>query len=171
MSNFSINLGLPQSPLTENPELFGELVRVYNAIKNLTYAHDVVTGAKTPDASTWSQLSCTRLTIGGMCRFYKRAGVNISYGQTVAINSSGLVVLAQSPSLKAIGFCTVPTGVLAGDFVEIQTLGLYPLYPPGTLTPGALYYQSTTPGVIGAAGAQVVGYALSDQELWFSPQL
>lgn len=170
MSVFSVNLGLPQAPLTENPELFGELVRVYNAIKNITYAHDVVTGAKTPDRADWPQLSCSRITVGGMCRLYKLAGVDIEFGQTVAVHSSGLLVLAQSPSLKAVGFCTVRDGVSAGDYVEIQTLGMYPLYPEGTLTPGVTYYQSATPGVIGTSGSQVLGYAISDQELWFSPQ-
>ena len=40
-NTFSVNLGLPTVPLTQNPELYTELTRIYNALRALTNALDM----------------------------------------------------------------------------------------------------------------------------------
>lgn len=148
----SIRTGLPAQPLADNPELFQELLRVYNAIKILVQALDLHTG----DA-----LSLT-------------AGEDISYGQTVGIKSDGTMWKAQDGVYPAIGWCTVPGGALTGESVSYQMFGLYPEFAAGTLTPGLRYYQSNTAGAVGIAATaptwgQVVGIAISDTQLYFMP--
>jgi hypothetical protein len=158
MSNLSreqsVRTGLPAQPLTENPEIFSELVRVYNAIRIIIQAHDLHVG----EPQTFE------------------CGENIAYGQTVGIKSDGKVWLADDGVQPCHGFCNTPGGGLTGEFVSMQIFGLYPEFAAGTLTPGARYYQSSTAGSVGLVGsapatAQVVGFAMSDTQLYFMPNL
>jgi len=148
----SIRTGLPAQPLTENAELFNELLRLYNAVKILVQSLDLHTG------------EAIALT----------AGEAIAYGKTVGIKSDGTVWMAKDGTYPAIGWCTTPGGVVAGESVTFQTFGLFPEFAAGTLTPGTRYYQSSTAGTIGVVGSapswgQVVGIALSDTQLYFMP--
>ena len=171
----SANLGLPAAPLTDNQELFYELLRVYNAIRTVQQSVDNNTGAISPPETYWSEVGFTRCTIGNSSKIYIQAYENLSYGSTVGIyndGGTGKAKKAKDGVLVCIGFCAATDGATAGDYTEIQLYGLFAPFAAGTLTPGAGYYQSATAGVIGVSGsgAQFVGYALSDTQLFFCPQ-
>lgn len=170
---FSLNLGLPAVPITNNPELWTEFIKVYNATRLLAGALDQYTGALGELPELWNQLGVSRCYDGLNTRIYLEAGEAIAYGQTVGIDGSGLARLADDGVYFAIGFCTNTTAAGVGDPVEIQQRGIYPAFPAATLTPGNRYYQSGTPGTIGAGGTgtQCIGYAISDTILYFNPQL
>jgi len=172
---YSINLGLPDKPLVKDKDLFTEVLYIYNAIRNLLAGFDIVTGALQPDKSDWVQLKGTgRVSVGGMFKIYLEANVPLTYGQTVGIvNVAGVgkAALAQSGVLLARGWCSDTQNTAAGDTTEITLLGSYPSFAAGTLTPGANYYQSVVARVIGAAGAQAIGYAVSDTQLIWHPDL
>jgi len=169
----SVNLGLPASPITTNNELFAELLKVYNAIRNLAAALDNYTGIISEPSSVWSQLGATRLLAGSNAKIYLVCSVAITYGQTVGITGAGQAALADDGVLRCIGFCSAPNGGGIGDTIEVQLFGLYPPFPPASLTPGARYSQSTTAGAIGGfgSGVQTVGFAISDTLLYFNPEL
>ena len=173
MKGYSINLGLPQIPTTNNQELLSELIRVYNAIRNVMEAVDIYTGIISEPRSVWNQLGTNRCTAGLNSKIYLQAAEAIGFGQTVGIDTNGNAVLAEHAAYTCIGWCTVATGVGIGDWLEVQQFGIYPPYPAASLVPGDRYYQSTTPGVIGVSGSgtQCIGYAISDTILYFNPQL
>lgn len=171
----SVNLGLPSAPLTDNQEMFYELLRVYNAIRIVMQSVDNNTGAISPPTEYWNEVGYTRCTIGNMSRIYIKAYEDLAYGNTVGIFNDageGKAKKAQYAVLACVGFCSDPNGATAGEYTEIQLYGLFAEFPAATLTPGAGYYQSGTAGVIGASGSgtQFVGYALSDKQLFFCPQ-
>jgi len=150
----SIRTGLPAQPITSNQELFSELVRLYNAVRILVQSIDQHTGEPI-------NLEC---------------GENIAYGQTVGVKSDGKLWLADDGVLACHGFCNTPGGGVTGEFVSMQIFGMYPPFAAGSLTPGLRYYQSSTPGAIGVAAtapssAQVIGFAMSDTQLYFMPNL
>lgn len=172
----SANLGLPAAPLTQDTELFYELLRVYNAIRVVMQSVDNNTGAVPPPAEYWNEVGFARCTVGNMSKIYIQAYENIAYGNTVGIYNAGggigKAAKAQDGVRACVGFCSAPAGAAAGDFTEIQLYGLFAPFPAGTLVPGAGYYQSATAGLIGGSGTgtQCVGYALSDTQLFFTPQ-
>jgi hypothetical protein len=130
------------------------MLRVYNAIKIVIQSADQHTGEPL-------SLEC---------------GADISYGQTVGIASDGKVYLADDGVQPCHGFCNTIGGGLTGEFISMQIFGLFPEFTAGTLTPGLRYYQSSTAGAIGAAGTapatgQIIGFALSDTQLYFMPNL
>lgn len=168
-NELSINLGLPQNPLTQNGELFTELKRVYNAINATARAVDSYTGVLGQPRDVWSELGVGQCSIGLNSKIYLEAAADLDYGNTIAIDSTGKAIKASGTN--CIGFCTSSGGVLTGEYTEIQLLGIYPAFPAGTLTPGNKYYQSATAGSIGTSGSQVVGFAISDTVLFFNPQL
>ena len=169
----SVNLGLPSAPLTDNQDLYYELLRVYNAIRIVMQSVDNNTGAISPPEEYWNEIGYTRCTVGNMSKIYVQAYEALSYGSTVGIYNDGGVgkaAKAQDRVRACIGFCSSAEGAAAGDYTEIQLYGLFAPFPAGTLTPGAGYYQSATAGIIGVSGSQFVGYALSDTQLFFTPQ-
>lgn len=170
----SENLGLPAAPLTDNAELYMELLRVYNAIRVVMQAVDNNTGAISPPEQYWNELGTARCTIGNMAKIYIPAYEPLVYGSLVGIhNASGVGKARKSVSggLACVGFCSAPDGADTGDYTEIQLFGMYPPFTAGALTPGAGYYQSTTAGVVGTSGAQLIGYAISDTQLFFFPRV
>jgi hypothetical protein len=166
----SFNLGLPTIPgYTKDDEMYRELFRLYSAVRNIVYNYDSVTGAVTPDAAIQGELGTDRISIGGMARFYIEAGEALDYTNTVQINSDGKAYKGTDGNVR--GFCSSTAGVSLGGIAEITVLGKYPSFTAGTLTPGTKYYQSATNGVIGAAGTQCLGFAITDQEFFFLPEL
>lgn len=166
----SFQLPLPQSPLTENQELFQELLRVYNAIRTVAYKLDSYTGAIPPPTDDFPELGNDIIRLNGMCKIYLPAYEDLVVGNTVyPFDDAGTTKArkAVSATAKARGFCSIAG--LTGEMVEVTLLGLYPSFPAATLTPGTTYYQSATPGTIGGAGFQAVGFALSDTQLFFNP--
>ena len=166
----SFQLPLPQAPLTSQPELFQELLRVYNAIRLVAYKLDSYTGAIPPATEDFAQVETAGIRINGMCKVYLPAYEDLSVGHTVTFYDdagTNKVRKAIDPTYRARGFCSIAG--LAGELVEITLIGKYPSYPASTLTPGTTYYQSNVAGTIGAAGFQAVGFALTDTDLFFLP--
>jgi hypothetical protein len=178
-TNITFDMGLPVTPLTENVELFTELLRIYSALRNVAITLDSYTGAAVPDSTLWDSVGSSGILVANHTRLFYPAMENISYGQTVSIvNDSGTakVRLAKDGNYPCRGFCADPAGVTTGNYTYISFSGVLPEFAPSTLTPGALYYQSATAGAIGAIGSapawkQVVGFALSDTQLFLIPQL
>jgi len=168
----SANLGLPAAPLTDNSELYYELLRVYNAIRVVMQSVDNNTGAISPPKEYWNEIGFTRFTSGNASKLYLQAYENLTYGNTIAIHNAGGGVGKAKKAVTSgcIGFCSSVDPVTAGEYAEIQCYGIMAGFASGTLTPGGVYYQSGTAGVIGASGTQVVGVALSDTVLLFNPQ-
>jgi hypothetical protein len=153
MELLSVNLPLPVAPLTQDQKLYGELLTVYNAIRVVAQAHELL-----------------------QPKILITAFENLTYGQLVAIYNdagTGKARLAQDGVRFTVGWCSIPGGSLTGEATEITLRGTYPSLPPTTLTPGAKYYLSAaTPGALTAAvTGQIVGVALSDTELLWMPQL
>lgn len=170
----SVNLGLPETPMTENKELFLELIKVYNAIKNLAYALDGYTGAIAPPTSDWSYYSNNIIRLNGQTKVYVPFYETMTIGNTVSfMNDAGTAKVrkAQDGSYVCHGFASTDTN--AGDWGEVTLMGRYPNLSAGTLTTGAKYFQSGTAGLIGASGtgSQCIGFAMSDTALFFNPQL
>lgn len=167
----SFNLGLPEVPITENQELWQELLKVYNATRQVAYMLDTITGHITPPTADWAQLGVGNATHSNP-RFYMPAYENLSYGNTIEIYNAGAGVgqAKKGTSGKVVGFCSAIGGTTIGNITEVTIFGKYPAFAPSTLTPGTFYGQSATPGVIGTPG-QVLGFALSDTTFYFLPQL
>lgn len=169
----SISLGLPAAPVTQDPELATELTRVYNAIRSVARAVDMYMGALGEQEEFWDQSGTGRMFSGLNSKFYAEAGdPSISPGNTIGLGSNGKAYRAYDAGYRCCGYAIS----VVGGWVEIQVYGLSYKYPPGTLTPGAVYYNSTTAGIIGVAGSaptwnQAIGYALNDTQLFFMPQL
>ena len=172
----SVNLGLPTAPLfVKDQDTYTELYKVYNALRNIVYNYDAVTGAMPPDYADWATSDISRVTIAGTCKIYKQAAVAIAYGQTVRlIDAGGGIAKADlGTDGTVIGFCSATAGSLADEWTEITCIGVMPPFAPGTLVPGAKYYQSGTPGSVGPSGVgtQCVGFALDDTHLFVRPEL
>jgi hypothetical protein len=178
--NSSINLGLARLPETQEPELFTEAYKIYNALFILAATLDSYTGHLQPDSSIWSQLTANDTILsGGMNRLYVIAGSAITAGQMCNLYNVAGVLKAQPAAGAAWaggdvrGFATAD--IAAGDFGEI-ILGGLDTHVTG-LTPGTLYYASNaTAGGITATKpnangnhVQPVGYALSATTLFFAP--
>ena len=139
MKELSVNLGLPAQPLTEDNKLFSELMRVYNAIRNLAYAHDAVTGIISPPTADWDQLGTSRFTAGGMHKIYITAYETLAYANTVGIfNDAGVgkAAKAEDGVLRAVGFCSALNGTTVGNTTEVTILGMYPALLRGLLFRG-----------------------------------
>jgi hypothetical protein len=168
----SFNLGLPSVSLEQDPKLAQEFTKIYNAIKSVAYYLDRYTGALPPVTDDWPEVGTASLIPNGMFKVYMPAFEDLAVGNLVAFyNDAGTpkVRKSQSAVRKCHGFCSVAG--LTGAQVEITLIGRFPEYPAGTLTPGTYYYNSATAGVLGAAGDQVLGVALTDTTFFFNPML
>ena len=179
----AIQLYLPQNPETPNPELYGELAKVYNAMRNLQVAITQYAGVGQKEITSWPQLSPTdTVMLQNLSRVYVQASENIPLGNTVNFHDGGGGVLrarradANSASIKpAHAFCTTLGGITSGQFGEVMLVGLCP-YISG-LAIGQTYYQSTTPGIItnakpaGPNLGETIGYAIGGSLLVFQPIL
>lgn len=170
-NELSVNLGLPENPITQNAEMFTELKKVYNALRAVTRALDSYTGLIGEQPEFYSQASANRCTAGLNSKLYLECGENIDYANIVGIKSDGKVYKSIGTTPMCIGFCTTVGGGITGGFIEVQLFGIMPLFAASTLTPGNLYYQSATAGLVGASGTRVIGFAITDQILYFTPQL
>jgi hypothetical protein len=171
----SINLGLPASPIVQSPELAVELQRVYNAIRAVASAVDAYSGVLPESATYYSQLGVSKVSFGLNAKIYLEAGEALDYGNLIGIDGNGLCYKAEDGLLQTIGFCSAVDGVVLGEFAEIQLCGIYPEFPPATLTPGSTLYTTATPGVMGVKAAgptweQPVGFAISETRMFFNPQ-
>lgn len=165
----SINLGLPDRPLTENPELNAELRRVYNALDSVVSAVDAYSGTGESESTYSSQVGTSQCFFGVNSKVYLEAAEEIEFGQLVALHSDGLLYKA-APPLTCIGFSRSKE---PAAYIEVQLVGVYPRLSSAVLVPGVKYCLGTTPGTFApfSSGAQVVGIALAPDILFINPQL
>ena len=93
---------------------------------------------------------------------------DIAFGQLVSFGVGG-ASLAVYPGNKCRAFCSKAS---ENGYAEFQLFGMYPEI--NGLTPGDVYYLTATPGALGVspgANAQAIGYAVTDKNLFFLPQL
>lgn len=169
----SINTGLPALPGSgvKDQDTYSELLKLYNAVRNIVLGYDELFGLTNPDPSMLSQIDFSRCNIGGFSKIYKQAEVAINYGQTVGLldKGSGIANAVLGTSGTTIGMCTNTGGVTAGETCEILLIGISPAFAAGLLVPGNVYYQSATAGSIATGGMQALGRAISDTRLFFNP--
>ena len=64
------NLGLDIMPITQDPQVLPDMIRVYNAIKLLSSNLDIYSGVQGESSDYWGQAGITRLLITNLCRLY-----------------------------------------------------------------------------------------------------
>jgi len=176
IDNSKIILGLPNLPPdTLPPWAFSALLPIHTAIKNLADLVSQYTGIDAPDSSEWAATpaSATILT-GNATRLYPVADVAINPGQLVNLFNSGGVVkarLASASSAATMAHGIANTAGVPGSNFEMQWLRCFTQLIGG-MTPGTLYYVSTTPGAVQSAAPvaggtirQPAGLALAASQL------
>lgn len=178
----SIDTGLSATPdlsnLNDPQKLTFQLIQLYNAIFILQQAIDSYTG-NTPNAI--AQYDGTNpgsaILIQSQTRAYYIVDTAIGAGKLVTILSTKKVKHADigSPTTLARGIATAAFAV--GAVAEIVLLGSVAIYATGTFTPGQVYYCGSngaflaTPSAVSGTVNQAIGYALSDTDFWFYPQI
>jgi hypothetical protein len=180
---YSTNLGLSQLPEIDEKQfgqVYAELLRMRNALKVLQSALDVYTGALgETESSYWDQTPAyAYLRLQNISRVYRKATETISAGRLVNFyNSAGELVARNANATDATKpvRAYAPKEVLSGEFGEFVILGLMPSVG---LTPGSLYYLTTTAGAYSATAPAVpgnlkqeIGWAYSDNLMVFNPIL
>lgn len=179
-SQLSINLGLPATPDTKDPDLFQQLTMVYNAINSVARTLDIYTGALQPDQSTWNTIGVSGIREQNITRLYPIFDVPCTTGNIINLYNPGdglLHARLSNATTSAAPARAYATGIYsAGQVGEVILQGLHPFF--SGLIVGALYYTSTTPGIIqisppSTSGniVQPVGFAVNQSALWFSPSL
>ena len=145
----SISTNLPSIPSASDPELQTELVTVYNAIQAL---HQEMT--------RWGRVQCNfteAATAGQELTFFASAGI---------LNAR--LANATDNTRQAVGFAGATVGInTTGEVILIGVNNFL-----SGLTPGTLYYLSTTNGTLSSVAPvgvgkikQPVGFALSTTNL------
>lgn len=183
-SNFQYNaptdFRIAQLPPGIDPELAAAFTQVYSAIQQIIFTLIDNCGIGPRNSGEWVQLASSAVTLlgGNLNRLYVQAVEDIPYGAAVHLVAvSGKVQArlanATNSSKPARAFCTLTTGILAGEVGEVQ-IGTGTVLIGG-LTPGASYFLSTTSGLIAptpavAAGniEQYVGFAIDTTTLTFN---
>ena len=180
---YSTNLGLSQLPEVDEKQfgqIYAELLRMRNALKVLQSALDTYTGALgETDPNYWDQTPAySYYRLQNVTRVYLKATEHILAGRVVNFHNVAGTLEAQNAdattSTKPVR-AYAPKEVLAGDFGEFVCMGLM---PASGLTPGTLYYLTTTPGAYSSVAPstvgnlkQEIGWAYSDTILVFNPVL
>jgi hypothetical protein len=178
---YSTNLVIPGVSSVSDIKTNEELSFIFSALQTLAIRLDEVSGALSPEKTSWSAIKPSSGIIGG--RSYKVYCVTseaIGYGAMVNLYNLNPTTCqarnarANSTSRFANAFCNVPGGIASGQFGEF-------ICGPGLnsglsgLTPGSPYYlshTSTTGQVqtgIPPSGAgniyQNCGFAITDTQL------
>lgn len=177
--NSPIDLRIPQTPegITD-PRLGGQLMMVYNALRQLQIGITQLTGAVQQDASVFSMLLPSDTILAQNAnRLYVQATEKINGGAMVNLYSNGgSEVVARNAnaatSLQAMGFCNMSNGIEANAYGEVIVMqGLCNLI--SSMTPGDIYYLAGSAGGIingkpGSGVVQQVGIALTANLLYFN---
>ena len=178
----SLDLGIPQVPEyagKEDPLLFFELQRIYNGLNNLAFYLDAYTGRAPLTVAAQAGFDLYKTTRGQYLDvIYATASVDIPAGaacytryNAVTEEFTAHLASAVDPTTFCTGFCVSEGGVVAGSLCAIQLgTGLVPFI--GSLSEGATYYLSDTPGLISSGPgthAQKLGYALGPVYFYFTP--
>lgn len=165
----SINLGLSAIPEVDSPELYGALVPVYSAIRNIMYALDSYTGNTLITPNEYAEVNrSSQLLAQKTAVLYVKLSEDVHVGHMINLwNSGGLVARkAAGGTYRAHAFA-LATG-LVGETIPVCMFGLCQAI--SGLTPGTEYYLSGTAGLITpSATYQRIGVALDTNKLWFTP--
>lgn len=177
----TLNLQLPNLPEeVKDPQVYGELVRIYNACKLLAQGLDIYTGVGGYPQSDWGSVGNNALIVQNQTKIYPlNAESSLSPGKLVNLFDVGGVTYARAAIAVAgdlrpcHGFATGNS--TAGNRMEVVLFGLYPF--AGGLVTGQKYYLSnSTYGAftsVNPSGAnnirQGIGFALSATSMWFNP--
>ncbi len=152
--NSTWDILLPRAPESKDISTYYELLKLYQAIQNLTLDLD--------------------RRIGAVFVIYSEAA---TYGQLVNLYNNGGTLNARlsnlTTSAKPVrGYCSEAKGVASGSTGLVLLTGK--IISQSGLTPGALYYGSNTGGGYSTSAgtvSQIIGYALSDTELYLNPTI
>jgi len=166
-----IQLPISDLPNTKNQELFDALKPIH---QSLTLLAGMIDGRVLQQGLNAATSPLATLRSSGLNRFTCPAAVNILQGQLVyfAANVGVLnayVANATSAQFLAMGFCSQPGGVLAGQYGEFTPfMGVNTLV--SGLSTGATYYLNNSGGITITPGSvyQRVGVALSPTALLFN---
>lgn len=179
--SLSWDLGIPSVPeySKDDPLLFFELQRIYNALNNLAGTLDLYSGrapsielAKTASnifAATRSQYLDVVMA-KAMVDIPAGAATYTRYNATDKIFEAYLAS-ASSASTACTSFCVTDGGVTAGSYCSVQYSGGLVPFIAG-MTEGVTYYLSNTPGTISNAPGtytQKLGYAIGPVYFYFIP--
>lgn len=182
----SINTGLQQTPdLTDiaSPGKLGfQFIQLYNAIGILQQAVDTYTG-NTParaDNSQQNQTPEQTILVGNTSTMWATASINISAGFLVnLVNAGGVTEVQYANAISAAAPChgISMAAASAGNKIQVLLLGLFNF--GGSVTPGQMYYLSssvagglstTRPSTSGNI-VQAVGYGVDTNSIFFNPTL
>lgn len=145
----NINLGLAQLPETDDPKIFAEVSKLYNAVRSLASYIEAATGTAYVPVAEYPTITNIQGLIGtNLFRVYKQFTVTTAFGQMVGMSGNDSVQLAVAsalPGVPAIGYCSEPGGVTAGNWGQVTCFGIYRL--SGAVA-GQRYYLSTTAGSV-----------------------
>ncbi len=175
-----ILLGLPNLPAdTIDPKFWSEFLTVYRAIQNLLAGVSEFGGIDAPDATEIASMDPTKYLLGtNISRWYPTADVALTRGQIVRPSTVGSnrcrLAGAASGLVDSPGIGVANQTVGAGAKVEVLVGGVTDAI--GGMTPGTLYYLSTTLGAVQnlrpvAAGQviQPIGWAMSTTQMFLVP--
>lgn len=170
--SLSTNLGLGGTPESvQDPQMFSELVKVYNAIRALAQYVDIYTGNELVDPAVFSDYSVLdTVRVGAINKVYVQFTSAASLGDIVTFTASGpdLRAAPNTAATKARGICLSPT-VGAGNYGEVILLGLFP-YAAGLAAGSTYYAHPVIPGAFTITpGTQPIGFALSATTLFINP--
>lgn len=156
IKNLNTQLGIPATALTSNPELALELNKIYNALRALGVNLDLLSGD--PIAT----IEATELIIASSAvNLYNVAGTLKARNANATDHTKPCMGIA-------------PAAIASGGFGKVTLRGFLVI---GGVTPGTLYYTSTTSGQITAtkpAGAgnlvQCIGFGLDATTIYFNPE-
>jgi hypothetical protein len=178
MTAYSTNLGLsiiPEADEQQDPALYKEALKLRNAMFALQAALDNLTGAIGEDPSYWSSVTPDQwIRTQNLTRVYLKASENLILGNTVNFwNNAGTLNARKANALTPNFARAFSTGnVNAGSYGEFILCGVATITG---LTPGAVYFQSDSAGLIstspGSTYTQYLGFALSTNKLYFNPQI
>lgn len=183
-SPFDVRLPITPENVDDNPIMYAELSKIYNAIRTLQAALTLYTGASMQDASVWSLLTPAQTILAqNLNRLYVQAGETVLFGDMINLYDLGGGILGARKANAASGtprpcfaWCSTPGGITSGSYGEV-------ICGPGLcngvsgMTIGTTYYLSTTAGIItnGKPASpnllEPIGFAVATNLLYFMPAL
>ncbi len=184
MPSYSFQLPLAVAPEVRDPEIFGEMLRVYNSIKLLAAKLDEYTGM-TP-AELGDKTLEESLSIGRYMKYEMLCSSNIASGRLCTLvdletNPSATVRKARmrQPASAGLGAIPLVCAIALGTYVNGE-LGSFMMkglitFETASLKPGKIYehysvglmQERTDP----LSTLQPIGFALDETHLWFEPKL
>lgn len=170
-NSWSLNLGIPATPNTTNPAIYGEIVSIHNALRTLATALDAYTGVLPKPEDEWSSQTLTStLLTGNGTRMYVKFSQAATYGQPVNFHSSGGELRArlakEAVGYQAQAFCSCAS-VAVDEFGEVQLWGVLNI---SGVTPGDPYWLATSAGgITSVPGMQLIGFGIANNAIFFDP--